>query len=94
MSNRLLKRRQFVSVRVVLIFPSFSKAYLSGRSKKSSSRAVSEISAVESRGNRSTCEVFNPTVSLLLTLILFFTTDSRCSSPRTRECPEGTHTIS
>ena len=49
MSNRLLKRRQFVSVRVVLIFPSFSKAYLSGRSKKSSSRAVSEISAVSNR---------------------------------------------
>ena len=93
MSNRLLKRRQFVSVRVVLIFPSFSKASLRPL-EKSSSRAVSEISAVESRGNRSTCEVFNPTVSLLLTLILFFTTDSRCSSPRTRECPEGTHTIS
>ncbi len=93
MSNRLLKRRQFVSVRVVLIFPSFSKASLRPL-EKSSSRAVSEISAVESRGNRSTCEVFNPTVSLLLTLIFFFTTDSRCSSPRTRECPEGTRTIS
>ena len=70
MSNRLLKRRQFVSVRVVLIFASFSKASLRPL-EKSSSRAVSEISAVESRGNRSTCEVFNPTVSLLLTLIFF-----------------------
>ena len=100
MSNRLLKRRQFVSVRIVQIFPLFAEAFqLSQTRRLRVKEERREIFALflfgcELRGNRCTREVFTPNQTLLLTTLFFFTTDSRCSSPRTRECPEGTHTIS